>query len=225
MKLNINEVINNNDRRSLLKVSDYSKEEQKELIKFFAEGSKSLELALRTLWNKKLYTTACCKSHPLGERHFYFTSMSAYIAFEPGIDVFKYLSDELVSNPYIMLLSDTNQGIYFYGKDKDLLILKFVNDIMMKIIVNSKYLKDKINKPLDYTLRKRLLHDYLIESGFTEEEVKELFRIDIELLILDEQSKYTYVSEEEYKDLLNRSISIKNDVYQRKLSKKKRGRK
>lgn len=224
MKLNINEIINNNDHSALLKVTDYSREEQKELIKFFSEGSKTLELALKTLWNKKLYTTACCKSHPLGERHFFYSSMNSYIAFESGIDVFKYLSDELVSSPYVMLLEDNSQSIYFYGKDKDSLMLKFINDIMMKREMNSKFLKEKLNKPIERYLLRKLEQEYYLESGFTQEEYQELEDVYTELFTLDYENKYTSVSEEESENLYNRVISIKNQVYQRKLSKKKRGR-
>ena len=184
----------------------------------------TLELALKTLWNKKLYTVACCAGHLLGERHFYFSSMYSYLVFENGIDVFKFLSDELVSNPCVMLMSNTNQAIYFYGKDKDALMIKFINDIMMKKEINSKYLNDKLNKPIDQDVKYKIEHDYYIASGYTEEEYSELKHIDRELLLLKEDANYTYVDEAKNDVLLNRIISIKNEVYQRKLSKKKRGR-
>ena len=224
MKYNIEDIINNNDHKTLLKVSDYSKEEQKELIKYFSEGSTTMELALRVLWNKKLYTTACCKGHLFGERNWIITYKEAYFAFDRDVNVLKYLSNELLSNPYVMF-SDTcdSESIYFFGKDKEKLILKFTQDIMMQREINSEYLKTKMNKPITREIYEEVKRDYYLESGFTEEEIKELNRIDIEYLILDEQSNYTYVSEEEYDNLWNKKQSIYDCLKTRKLS-KKRGR-
>ena len=204
-------------------IKSLTKEEQKELIKTYAEGSKTLELALRTLWNKKLYTTACCKGHLLGEKHFYFTSMYSYIAFEKGIDVFKYLSDDLINNPYIVLTSDSNQAIFFYGENKDSLMLMFITDIMKKKEVNSRFLEGKVNKLLDPITKEQVKHDYYLKSGFTEKEYQEIRETEDDILILRMKSQYNNIDENESEELFDKCIKIKNDVYQRKL-KKNRGR-
>ena len=50
------------------------------------------------------------------EKDFKFLYHYAYIAMEENIKLFKYLSDELIINPYILLYSFNNQEcIYFYG--------------------------------------------------------------------------------------------------------------
>ena len=87
--MDIHEIINDNNHKVLIDIKKLSIDERKELADFFSEGSKTLGMALRTLWNKKLYTTACCKGHLFGERDWMFSRMYSYIAFDKDINVFQ----------------------------------------------------------------------------------------------------------------------------------------
>lgn len=96
-----------------------------EALKDFSEGSVVLQKYLEALWKKELFTIACCKGDHLYKGTDTGSMLGeAYISFEPGINIFNYLSEEIIKNNNVEL-SDTNnkQTIYFYGKDNDMLIL------------------------------------------------------------------------------------------------------
>ena len=199
--MDIHEIINNNNHKALIDIKDLPIDERKEFADFFSEGSKTLCMALRTLWNKKLYTTACCKGHLFGERDWMFSRMYSYIAFDKDINVFQYLSDELVSNPYVAIGTfDYHQTIYFFGRNRDNYMLKFISDIMNKKVINSKYLSSKMNR------------------------VKKLNDIDMQFKILKTNKDYVYIPDEEYDKLFNESVSIYDKLKVRKMGKKRRGK-
>ena len=224
--MDIKKIIKSNNHKVLIDIKKLPIDERKELAEFFSEGSKTLGMALRTLWNKRLYTIACCKGHLFGERDWMFSRMYSYIAFDKDINVFQYLSDELLSNPYVAIGTfDYHQAIYFFGRNRDDYMLKFISDIMNKKVINSKYLSSKMNRPLDYETMKEVKREYYLDSGFTEDEIKKLNDIDMQYKILKMNKDYVYIPDEEYDKLFNESASIYDKLKMRKMSKKRRERK
>ena len=82
------------------------KEELEQALMEFAEGSLGLEKCLREMWKNGLKTIACCA----GNNNPY---EIAYIAMAEGVDIFSYLSSNLLSNDMVALESENNQVIRF----------------------------------------------------------------------------------------------------------------
>ena len=66
--------------------------------------------------------------------------------------------------------------------------------------------------------------EYYLDSGFTEEEIKKLERIEFKYKILDFNKYTVYTPDEEYDKLFDECVSVYDKLKSRKINKKKRGR-
>ena len=112
----------------MIKESDYD-----DALTQFSEGSEALRMCLQVLWGKKLFTRSCCRGN-----HFEVNSdaklnvnSNAYIGFQEGIDIFSYLSLDILSDPYLFL-SERNgrQIIYYYGTNKNIFFYSLAYDVL-----------------------------------------------------------------------------------------------
>jgi len=187
-----------------------------EALKDFSEGSVSLEKCLSVLWKKELFTIACCKGD-----HLYKGSDTgsmfgeAYIAFEPGINIFDYLSEEIIKNNNIEISNINNkQTIYFYGKDKDILILLLANDVLSGKKENQQLIEKKLEKQIDKSVLIESFINRLKVNGLLEEEIMSLVPI-VDFIINSQQDEKVLISElneaiEKYNSLLNLYIDKHN---------------
>ena len=75
----------------------------------FSEGLEELRLCLKVLWDNNLETKACCAGNHNDESH-------AYIAMAERVDIFRYLSSEILNDENIKLeFTNGMQIIRFYG--------------------------------------------------------------------------------------------------------------
>ena len=170
----------------------------------FSEGSKELEMCLKTLWDNNLYTKACCKGHLMGERDFKALYLYGYIAMDENIELFKYLSHYLILDPCVLLYKYNNQEvIYFYGDNKYKNIDLLTYDILSGVKDNIDILLDKVNKPMIPSLKKKLVDEYYLKSGFKNMEIKKLDELTEEYLYLT----HLYNDSE----ILNRKDEILNE--------------
>lgn len=205
---------------NLIRVKDLTEYGMKKCAKEFSEGSIELERCLITLWNHELYTKACCKGHLMGEKDFKFLYHYAYIAMEENIQLFKYLSDELIINPYILLYCFNNQEcIYFYGDNKYKNIELLTRDILNGVKNNNELLNDKVNVPMMPSLKKKLIDDYYLECGFNKSEIKKLDELSHEYSLIESLFNNNELLERKG-ELLNEHSEIMNKVKKRVLKNK-----
>ena len=148
-------------------IPDYEKEQA---LKEFAEGSKGLENCLRAMWANNLKTHACCA----GEQNDYDI---AYIAMADGIDIFSFLSEELLSSDMIALEfnRDQNRQILRFGgtkEFKDKLMQKVADDILKGKKENDHLMQNKIGKGLNSEWLKEGRIYNMRKLGMSEEEIK-----------------------------------------------------
>lgn len=144
--------------------------EKEQALKEFAEGSLGLEKCLRVMWDNNLKTHACCA----GEHDDY---TIAYIAMSEGIDIFSFLSEELLSNDMIALKFEkieNRQTLYFGGTKelKDKLMEKVANDILTGRKQNNAIVQNKIGKELNSEWSKEGRIYHMKKIGMSEEEIK-----------------------------------------------------
>lgn len=113
------------------------KEELEQALIEFSEGSKGLEKTLKVMWSHGLKTIACCA----GEENYF---NIGYICMEKGINVFEYLSEELILNEFIAL-EDGEMQIIRFARDKENILYHLANDILSGKKDNKKIIKLKIN--------------------------------------------------------------------------------
>jgi len=115
-----------------------------EALKEFSEGSIGMEECLKEMWINNLVTHACCIGHDDFDL--------AYIAMRENIDLFKYISEELLENDNISIeISYGRQVIRFFGtkEEKEILFFKLAEDIKTGIKNNKHIIDNKIGKTLD----------------------------------------------------------------------------
>lgn len=113
-------------------------------LKEFSEGSIGMEVCLKEMWINNLVTHACCIGHDDFDL--------AYIAMRENIDLFKYISEELLENDNIAIeFSYGRQVIRFLGtkEEKETLFYKLAADIKAGIKNNEHIIENKIGKTLD----------------------------------------------------------------------------
>ena len=152
--------------------------EKEQALKEFAEGSVGLENCLRVMWANNLKTHACCA----GEQDDYDV---AYIAMADGIDVFSFLSEELLSSDMIALEFEEDQNrqtLRFGGTKefKDKLMQKVADDILRGKKQNDHLVQNKIGKGLNSEWLKEGRFYYMRKLGMSEEEIRYRER-DLEL--------------------------------------------
>ena len=220
--MSISEIIETRDNKHLVDLKLASDEELQKLLKYFSEGSKELEICLNTLWKNKLYTKACCKGHLLEEKDWKFPYPNAYISMEDKVDVFSYLSVELIENPLILLYDfDRCQSIYFFGNDKEKYILKFAQDILSGKKDNEIYLNNKINKNMNLELRRKCYRDYYLKSGLNNDEIEKIDEINYQLYLLDAKN-ITIEDIQRQNELCEQYNQIINECKNRSIKSKKK---
>ncbi len=151
------------------------KEELEQALMEFAEGSLGLEKCLREMWKNGLKTIACCA----GNNDPY---EIAYIAMAEGVDIFSYLSSNLLSNDMVALESENNQVIRFAGfeENKEKLMLMLAEDISTGKKNNSEQVKEKIGKSINSEWKKEANIYYMRKAGLTEEKIAfELYEMEL----------------------------------------------
>ena len=139
----------------------------------------------------------------------------AYISFEPGINIFDYLSEEIIKNNNVEL-SDTNnkQTIYFYGKDKDMLILLLTEAVLSGKKENNQLIQEKLEKQVDKIVLIESFINCLKVNGLLDNEISTLLLI-VDFIISSEFDERVSQNEinaaiNEYNNLLNLFIDRHN---------------
>lgn len=136
--------IPNYNQGPMIKLQDIPPEDMSQALKDFSEGSEGLEICLRTMWNNNLETIACCAGN---ENSF----ERAYILMDEGVDIFSFLSEELLSDDMVSIISkDNRQSISFGGRvqEKEEYFKTLAEDIISGKKDNEHLLQDKVGKPL-----------------------------------------------------------------------------
>lgn len=134
----------NYNQGPMIKLQDIPSENMSQALKDFSEGSEGLEICLRTMWNNNLETIACCAGN---ENSF----ERAYILMDKGVDIFSFLSEELLTNDMVSITSkDSRQSISFGGRvqEKEEYFKTLAEDIISGKKDNEHLLQDKVGKPL-----------------------------------------------------------------------------
>lgn len=174
-----------------IKMYKIPEEDREKAAKDFSEGSPELEKCLRILWDNSLYTTACCRGDHLEAKETIYgnsdihVSWIGYISFAPGIDVFKYLSPEVINNRNIMLeqgkIGDENMQTirFFCSETTPLLFEKIGYDVLTGEKDNRRELADKV-QPILHGIPRELdeaAKEYVLrKNGLDDEKIKE-FRL------------------------------------------------
>lgn len=143
-------------------------DEREMALKEFAEGSLGLEKCLRIMWENGLKTYASCA----GDNDEYDIG---YISMAEGVDVFSFLSNDLLSNDMIKLeLIDNRQVISFGGpqKTKDELMQKVAEEISQGKKENSELIKNKLDKPLNANWEKERRIHFMRKAGLSDDEIE-----------------------------------------------------
>lgn len=143
--------------------------EREQALREFAEGSLGLENCLRVMWANNLKTHACCA----GEQDEYDI---AYITMANGVDIFSFLSEELLSSDMVALEfeEDKNrQTIRFGGTKefKDKLMQRVADDIINGKKSNAHLIQNKIGKGLNSEWLKEGRINSMRRLGMSEEEI------------------------------------------------------
>jgi len=177
------------------------KEELEQALMEFAEGSLGLEKCLREMWKNGLKTIACCA----GNNDPY---EIAYIAMAEGVDIFSYLSSNLLSNDMVALESENNQVIRFAGfeENKEKLMFMLAEDISTGKKNNMKQVKEKMGKPINLEWQKEANIYYMRKAGLTEEKIAfELYGMELRYKMAhgtEEERKLLKLEYEKYWDTL-----------------------
>lgn len=140
---------------------------REQALKEFAEGSLGLENCLRAMWEINLKTFSCCA----GELDDY---DEAYIGMAPGVDVFCYLSEELLLNDMVALEVDNDRQIIRFGgtiEYKDKLMQQVADDILSGKKQNEIQVQNKIGKALNSRWLKASRVNSMRKLGMSEEEI------------------------------------------------------
>ena len=187
-------------------------------LKDFSEGSPGLEECLKVLWKMGLKTRSCCKGdHVFNDIDSGSLLGEAYITFEPGMDLFSYLSSEIISNENVALTYENFQTITIYGQDKEKILSQIAQDVLSGKKNNHELIKAKLNKDVSNKTKMDSFIYRLFINGFKEEEIKVLIPIVNALLNFkyDENNLQKSIDEnnqliEDYKDILMNIINEHN---------------
>lgn len=110
----------------MIKLDDIPKDEIFQALNDFSESSEGLKRCLSVMWKNNLRTIACCA----GDEDSF---DEAYIMMDENIDMFSYLSDELLFSDMVEIsFKNNSQVIAFIGPSsyKEKLFNILANDIM-----------------------------------------------------------------------------------------------
>lgn len=141
--------------------------EREQALKEFAEGSIALEKCLRTMWEHGLKTHACCA----GEESDY---DEAYISMAEGIDIFSFLSPDLLASDMIALENDCNRQVIRFGGIREIrehFMQRVAQDIVNGKKDNIYFVQNKIGKSLNEAWRKESRIYHMRKAGESEDEI------------------------------------------------------
>jgi len=215
------------NHKDLIDIETIPKDERKDYLDFFSEGSVELKKCLKTMWDMNLYTSACCKGHDLTERvyicdgrEFFFIDLYAYICMKPNNNIFEYLSEQLITDPYIHIskFEDDREAIYIYGRDRLKKINRLTKDLKTGKKDNSFLLNLYINKNISNKFVKKSYREYYYDNNFYFDEIKRIEEIH-DALTYD---AYTHkLSPEEIDDVCDEHNEILRKVRTRNLKKER----
>ena len=209
--------------KDLIDIETIPKCEWNKYLNFFSEGSQELRKLLKTLWDKGIYTSACCKGHNLIEKSYYyedeeycFMDVYAYITTKPENYILEYLSKEILLDPYIEIDRDSTlrDSIYIFGRSKLDKINKIIEDIKSGKKNNEELIEMMNHKSISSRIKHNVYRDYYYDNNFYFEEIKR-----IEEII--EDFNYGYLSEEEKETLSTEYNNILVGIKRRNLRKEK----
>ena len=184
-------------------------EEKEQALIEFAEGSIGLEKCLRVMWNNNLKTHACCA----GNDEIF---DEAYIAMAEGVDLFSYLSENLLNEKMIVLEQEERQTIRIAGSEelKEKLLLMIALDITNGKKNNNDLLKEKIGKPFPLEWIKESRRYSMQNEGLSEKEIAfELKGIELNRIMeygtQEEKEKIMPEYEEYTQQLMEKYMNIK----------------
>ena len=140
--------------------------EREQALMEFAEGSVGLEKCLRAMWQTGLITHACCAGNDYDYK-------VAYIAMSDDVDLFSYLSADLINDELIKLEKrKQKQIIRFAGlpEKKEKLMLLLANDILEGKKNNEELIKEKVGKEFPYSWIRESFINKLKMSNLSKEE-------------------------------------------------------
>ena len=173
--------------KDLIDIENVSKEDYDFYLDFFSEGSIELRNCLKTLWDKGLYTTACCKGHGIEESDIiyegevtYYISLYAYICMRPNHNILEYLSEELITDPYIHFSRDefNRDAIYIYGRDRFKKLEMLTRDINTGKKDNKGLIDAYVNKMITSKMLKKSYREYYYDNNFYFDEIKRIEELD-----------------------------------------------
>ena len=173
--------------KDLIDIENVSKEDYDFYLDFFSEGSIELRNCLKTLWDKKLYTSACCKGHDIEEREYvfegktiYYISFYTYICMKPNHNILEYLSEELITDPYIHFSRDESNrdAIYIYGRDRFKKLEILIRDLNTGKKDNKGLIDAYVNKMITSKMLKKSYREYYYDNNFYFEEIKRIEELD-----------------------------------------------
>lgn len=127
------------------------KDEIKLALKEFSEGSFGLETCLSIMWKNNLKTKACCA----GE---YGNYDEAYILMDEKVDLFRYLSEDLLNNDMVAIEKIYDkQRISFCGTidEKEQLLKELANCIIAGKKNHDQLVQKKLKKVIVMFIFKR----------------------------------------------------------------------
>ena len=123
-----------------ISLSDIPESEKELALNEFSEGLEELRLCLKVLWDNKLETKACCAGNHNDESH-------AYIAMAEKVDVFNYLTSNVLDDENVKLeYFNGMQIIRFYGdiEQTKIAMLNLAECILTGIKNNKNQVRRKI---------------------------------------------------------------------------------
>ena len=157
----------------IVPLSSIPEERREQALTDFSEGSEALKKCLKIMWNIGLNTIGC----RIGVSEKY---EEGYITMEEGIDLFKYLSSNVLDDDMVRLWVITNtetsknkQVLIFAGSKerKEETLSHLAEDLLTGIKNNEEQVKKKMGQPFSATYLIDKKEFELRKSNLSEEEM------------------------------------------------------
>ena len=213
------------NHKDLIDIETIPKDERKDYLDFFSEGSVELKRCLKTMWDMNLYTSACCKGHDLTEkvylydgREYFFIDLYAYICMKPNNSIFEYLSEQLITDLYIHIsrFEDDREAIYIYGRDRLKKINRLTKDLKTGKKDNSILIDLYLNKNISGNIIRNSYREYFYDNDFYFEEIRDIEEIQ-NIFTIDAYTNYLKTDEKD--ELCNKYNKILKRIRERNLNK------
>ena len=124
----------------------------------FSDGSKGLEGCLIELWKNNLKTCSCCagaaatvRTHDVNHAE----NARAFISMEPEVDIFGYLSRELLDDPLVALNIVNRRHVIRFAGGREKIesnLVKFEESIKTGKKDNKREVAEKVDKSFPYLI-------------------------------------------------------------------------